>query len=91
MSLPFHVKSTNDDSDKSDKDKKKVSGVVLLFLLIWVALGITAYVKAYRCTASGLDANHSRNIVMFLLAVMLGPFWWILYPIATKNGYCKPL
>ena len=56
---------------------------------IWVFLGIFAYVSAFGCTHERYTGSDARKVGMLLLAMVLGPLYWLVYPFARADGYCK--
>jgi hypothetical protein len=84
----------NNNNTMVDDDKRKKhhmsTGWILFFVFLWVFLGVAAYVKAFQCTADDLMGGDARKIVMFLLAGLLGPFFWVIYfYVKSTSNYCK--
>jgi hypothetical protein len=70
--------------------KRKHRNMWVLFLVfIWCFIGIAAYVQAFQCTSDIYGGGDARKIAMLLLAALLGPFWWFVYPAARRGGYCR--
>jgi small neutral amino acid transporter SnatA (MarC family) len=55
------------------------------FTLVWVIAGIVAFVMSLVCFAR--NGTVLEKIVGLLLAVFLGPFYWVYYFISAS--YCK--
>lgn len=68
--------------------RKRRNKYVMLFLFIWVVIGIFAYAQAFKCTSDIYSGGDARKIAMFILAGLLGPLWFLVYPFAKKSGYC---
>ena len=81
--------NTNDESSRDDRKNSTGSFLYLIVLLIWVMLGLMAYVSAFQCTHERYTGGDARKIGMLLLAFMLGPFYWLIQPTVRKNGYCN--
>jgi len=78
----------NGKRDDDDYKKKRHSGWHILLLVIWIFLGIFAYASAFTCTHERYSGGDARKIGMLFLAVILGPFYWLIYPLARSDGYC---
>lgn len=77
------------DSDRERrKRRRQVSWWVAIIIILWVVLGISAYVMAFRCTAPQYGGGEARKIGMMFMAGLLGPFWFLLYMFEKKHGYC---
>jgi hypothetical protein len=63
----------------------KMSTGMMAFVVIWALAGLSALLMSIYCTYNGGDAN--QNLMGFMLAILLGPFYWIYYYYA-KKGYC---
>jgi hypothetical protein len=64
------------------------AGVVLgfygFFLLLWVVLGLAAFVMSVLCFGySGTTAQHAVGV---MFALLFGPFYWVYY--AVSADYC---
>jgi hypothetical protein len=80
-----------DDSTSSNDSWRVSSEWRLLFLIVWVALGIAAFVQSIVCTESRVEGSDATKVVMFMLACLFGPFWWLFYLVMRKSGgYCRP-
>jgi len=90
MTNPDNSKKEMTNPDKSEKDNSSRTWVTLLFITLWISIGIMAYIKAFQCTHASKKGTESRKISMFILAIILGPFWWILYgwPGELYKTYC---
>jgi hypothetical protein len=83
--------NTNTDTNKDERDdhkKKRHSGWYIILLAIWIFLGIFAYASAFTCTHERYTGGDARKIGMLFLAAILGPFYWLIYPLARSDGYC---
>jgi len=79
------IDSDDDDQSKS-KDVKMGLGI---FALIWMLLGIAAFVTSIVCWAKRPE-KLGANIGMFFVALFLGPLYWIIMPFAVSGGgYCR--
>lgn len=75
------------ESDKNDSSKP-LPGWAVALVVVWVALGVLAHVMAFRCSSSQHQGGDARKVIMFLLAGILGPLWFLVYALAGDN-YCK--
>lgn len=79
---------TGNEQKWNDQDTKKAykdAKMILYILLIWVFLGITAFIMSLVCF--GRSGSTSDKVIGFLLAVFFGPFYWLYF--AFNKGYCK--
>ena len=59
-----------------------------ILVLLWVILGFVAFIWSLTCFGRG--GNISQNLGGFLMALFLGPFYFIYLAWAGgKYGYCK--
>lgn len=54
------------------------------FILLWVVLGLAAFVMSVLCF--GYTGSTAQHVAGVLFALMFGPFYWIYY--AVSNDYC---
>lgn len=76
-------------SQKSEKDdvyqsKIKYTNVCLIFLLVWILLGLAGFVKSLMCFGNK-GTNFDKTMGM-IIASIFGPFYWIYY--SSNNNYC---
>jgi hypothetical protein len=65
----------------------KMSTGMMAFVLIWALAGLAALLMSIYCTYSTQEeGNPNQNLMGFMLAILLGPFYWIYYYYA--RGYC---
>jgi hypothetical protein len=82
----------NESSEKTNTDdlkgqyKKNLVAItsVLAIILLWGALGIAAFFMSLFCF--GRSGTTTQHIFGFVLAIFLGPFYWIYYGLART--YC---
>jgi hypothetical protein len=72
-----------DDDDK--KQSKLSTGFMIMVTIVWVALGIAAFIMSLLCF--GGSGSMTKKIFGFLLAIFFGPFYWIYFMVMKK--YCK--
>ncbi len=72
-----------------EKEEEKTStwsaAFMSLLVIVWVALGIAAFIVSLLCF--GKSGTMTHKIFGFLLAVLFGPFYWIYYLVTKK--YCR--
>jgi len=66
------------------------ASVMFIVALVWILMGVSAFIISLWCFkySSGKD-QFLYNIFGFLVAITLGPFYWIYY--AVNSSYCKTL
>ena len=62
-------------------------GGMLGLVIVWVALGVGAFIMSLVCF-SKKGGTSGENWVGLLLALFLGPFYWLYYALGPKS-YCK--
>lgn len=81
MSSPFEF-----DFEEEDKKQSKLStGFMVMVTVVWVALGIAAFVMSLLCF--GRSGSMTEKIFGFLLSVFFGPFYWVYFMVMKK--YCR--
>jgi drug/metabolite transporter (DMT)-like permease len=79
----------NNNNDRHDKKNDKFKhGWLVGVVLLWIFLGVAAYVTAFNCTSDLYNGGDARKVAMLMLAGLLGPFWFVIYFFVKKNGYC---
>jgi hypothetical protein len=58
--------------------------VVILLLILWLVGGLSGLIMSFVCL--GYSGNPGQHLGGILLALFLGPFYWLLY--AFSPGYC---
>ena len=84
--------NNNDDNNDNDNDKhhkKDYSTLYIVIVIVWIVLGVLAYVSAFQCTHEKYTGGDARKISMLLLAGLLGPFYWFIQPSVRASGYCN--
>jgi hypothetical protein len=74
---------------KDDKEEKKLSWPILLFIILWIVVGAWAYVSSFMCTHERYSGSDAQKVGMMLLAGMLGPLWFLILPLVKRDGYCQ--
>lgn len=62
-----------------------LSIILLIFTFIWFLTGIAAWITSILCFVD--KKNKIQNVVGFLIALFLGPFYWLYYIYMDK--YCS--
>ena len=83
------MNNQNQHKNNDKKNEKKYSWIYLFILTVWVLLGVSAYISAFECTHERYTGGDARKIGMMFLAVLLGPFYWLIQPLVRTNGYCN--
>jgi hypothetical protein len=79
----------SDDISNKKVSNEKSFHVFLIFIFIWAFMGISAFIMSLWCFKYSSEGQWFYNIFGFLLAVTIGPFYWIYY--AVMASYCKKL
>ena len=74
----------NEETNKSNKGFIQSLGVVVIFVIIWVILGLIAFITSLVCF--GYSGSTTEKILGFVIALLFGPFYF-LYFYLNKN-YC---
>lgn len=61
---------------------------VIQFGLLWVILGIAAFIKSLSCFSVSRTGTDTQKVVGLVLAILSGPLYFI-YPLVS-DSYCKP-
>lgn len=92
LTLTFwdYGQSRREDEEEKDRAPSRIGAIVaLVIIILWVGLGLAAYVSAFQCTHEKYGGGEARKVAMLLLAALLGPFYWIFQPSIKKGGYCQ--
>lgn len=99
MSAMYNYNPTNSDqhsdqNDPNDPNKNNHqtndhSPIAVIMIVIWIVLGVMAYVSAFQCTHEKYTGSDARKIGMLILAGVLGPFYWLIQPSVRAGGYCN--
>lgn len=73
----------NEDKDKNTPMKTTITIIVIA----WFILGIMGFIMSLVCF--GRSGTTSQHVVGLLLAIFLGPIYWIFYFVVPD--YCKRL
>lgn len=61
-----------------------------IIVVIWMILGAIAFVMSFNCIHDRYSGNTSQKIVMFILALIMGPLWFLFYWYENKHeNYCN--
>ena len=81
--------SNNNNNNNNDDENTTTNWIVVAVLIVWFCLGFAAYIYSFECTKEEYSGGIARKIVMFILAILFGPLWWLILPFARSEGYCK--
>jgi hypothetical protein len=75
--------------DNSKENSMTIVGLgsLLLLSIFWVVAGIAALVTSVVCFGKNSTTTQGDNIAGLVLALFLGPFYWIFY--FGSSTYCK--
>ena len=80
---------SSDEVDKANaegiKSAFKLAGGVLIFAVVWMVLGVAAFVMSLVCLSKN-GSKSGENVIGLLLALLLGPFYWFYY--IWGGSYC---
>ena len=81
-----------DSNDKVDtasaeglKSAFKLAGGVFIFAVVWMVLGVAAFIMSLVCL-SKKGSKGGQNVIGLLLAIFLGPLYWLYY--IAGGSYC---
>lgn len=72
---------------REDENMGTWSKVAVVVVIIWVLLGVLAFVFSLVCFA--YNGTFMQNWVGFITAIVMGPFYWIYY--FNASGYCSSM
>lgn len=61
------------------------TALISLFTIAWIVLGISAFIMSLVCF--GRSGSLPHQVIGFILAVLVGPFYWIYFMVV--QSYCK--
>jgi len=61
--------------------------IISIFILIWVLLGIAAWIMSIYCFKSGVNPDSVMGAVIAFIPPFLGPLYWIYY--IWNPNYCR--
>ena len=61
--------------------------ITYIFIILWCIIGFIAFITSIICFLR--SGTIGEKIVGLLLAILLGPFYFIFY--IFEDGYCKPV
>jgi hypothetical protein len=67
------------------KGSKAIAILLSLFIMLWIIAGTSAFTMSVVCFKFG--GSGAQKISGFLLALLLGPFYWLFYFLSST--YCK--
>ena len=71
-------------SSSSSSSSSGSSSISILFIFFWMILGIVAFIMSISCF--GYNGTTGGKIIGLLIAIFLGPFYWIYY--IANGSYC---
>ena len=81
----FKTIENYEEEEKSSTLTPFAAKMVVLFVILWVLAGITAFIWSLVCF--GKSGTTAQKAIGLLISVFLGPFYWI-YFWASKD-YCR--
>ncbi len=63
---------------------KKMGYSLLVFLVVWIILGIIAFIMSIACF--GFSGSMAEKVIGLLLACFFGPFYWLYF--YFNKSYC---
>jgi hypothetical protein len=76
---------TDQEHVEKPKNKKVIFVLLLVFLLLWVILGISGFIMSIVCFK--YSGSTSQKIIGLLLSILIGPFYWFYF--FFSKTYCK--
>lgn len=81
----MHPSQSQTYTQKEQSDYTAAYIIGSIFIIIWVALGVGAFIMSLVCF--GYSGTTAQQVIGLVLAMFFGPFYWIYYGV-VKN-YCK--
>lgn len=75
------------DPQYEEQNNSRSKTILFIVFIIWIVLGIAAFIMSIICF--GRSGSAVQHVVGLLLAIFLGPFFWIFYFFVPD--YCKRL
>jgi len=79
--------NNNDDDGRCQNNKKMSTAGIIFVIVLWILLGLIPFIWSLLCFGKA-GGSTGQNTVGLLVAIFLGPFWYIYYLAAKQNGYC---
>jgi hypothetical protein len=67
------------------KSAFKLAGGLFIFAIVWIVLGVAAFIMSLVCFSKS-GSKGGQNVIGLLLAMFLGPFYWLYY--IGGGSYC---
>lgn len=77
------------DLEKKQKEDQQVANFALTFIVLSFVLFIAAIVHSAVFLAKASDKTKAVRIGFLLIAIVLGPVYWLIYPIVYLAGGFK--
>ena len=80
----------DEDYDYHENKKLSVGGIIafslfIIIMILWVIGGLSAFIMSILCF--GYNSNPGDNIIGLVIAILVGPFYWIYY--SYNKSYCN--
>lgn len=86
MYAPSHPPGYKDDQ-RAIKTFETTVLVTTIVLLIWGLVGFAGFVMSLVCF--GRSGSTSQHVIGLILAILLGPFYWIYF--FVSKSYCAKI
>lgn len=73
--------------NKEETSKSSFFGFGMVIVTLWALLGFVAFLMSIFCF--GRSGNTTQHVIGLLVALFLGPFYWIYY--AAVKTYCAKM
>jgi hypothetical protein len=80
-----HYSHYSRDIRKSDKVAAGFALAYLIFIWVWIIIGISAFITSLFCFSR--NGRLIDKIIGLVLAIFFGPFYFLFY--AFNSDYCK--
>lgn len=65
-----------------------MNGLGGFILILWALAGIVAFFWSVTCFGTN-GGSTGQNVIGLLIAIFLGPLWFIYKWLMTNQGYCQ--
>ena len=95
MSSDKPIPTTKKEDDNCQNNgggcqKRRYSTAMTIFIITWALLGLMAFIHSIVCFSKDNPGGQftGERVIGLILALLLGPFYYIFYYILKPTGYC---
>jgi len=80
----YKMPENKEDTQRVENKKGGLFIAIAVIIGLWILGGISAFIASIVCF--GLSGTVAEKVIGFVLAVLVGPFYWIYF--AVNKNYC---